>query len=527
MREAGVAAPKRENALDHVVVLMFENRSFDHLLGRLYEPGELESFEGVIGKDLSNPIPEWAEHGADAGVVPYGVAKDMNTPYPDPGEEYPHINTQLYGHIDPPSNRGVPTEQMIAPYNAPADPDQVPTMDGFVADYISAFSAEMGRQPTYDEYSQIMTGYTPEQMPVLSTLARGFATFDHWFADVPSQTFTNRSFFHAASASGLLINAPYANFPVHNTAETLFDRLDAHGLTWHVYCDPPSRYSLTGLIHAPRLRESFATNFFSTEQFFADAENGELPTYAFIEPQIIGHAHNDMHPAFSMQAPGLNFDPPSSLIAGEDLLARVYEAIRSASSPTGSSYLNTLFMVAFDEHGGTYDHVPPPAADPPDPTGPPSQMDFTFDRLGIRLPAIAISPWIPEKTVVTETYRNTSVIRTMRERWNLGTPLTGRDANAADIAPILTLDQPRAPEDWPEATPRPVPNMDAALLPLDQALSPLAQALVAGCLALARQLGQAVPTIKDPAALNGAEGLELMHETLGHLWPGIRHTTTA
>ena len=90
-------------------------------------------------------------------------------------------------------------------------------MDGFVADYISAFTAEMGRQPTYDEYSQIMTGYTPEQMPVLSTLARGFATFDHWFADVPSQTFTNRSFFHAASASGLLVNAPYANFPVHNT----------------------------------------------------------------------------------------------------------------------------------------------------------------------------------------------------------------------------------------------------------------------------------------------------------------------
>ena len=60
--------------------VMFENRSFDNLLGRLYEPGEVESFEGVIGKDLSNPIPEWAEHGAERGVVPYGVAKDMNTP---------------------------------------------------------------------------------------------------------------------------------------------------------------------------------------------------------------------------------------------------------------------------------------------------------------------------------------------------------------------------------------------------------------------------------------------------------------
>jgi phospholipase C len=82
---------------------MFENRSFDHLLGRLYEPGEVDSFEGVLGKDLSNPIPEWAEHQADRGVVDYGVAKNMNTPYPDPGEEYPHINTQLFGHIDRPA----------------------------------------------------------------------------------------------------------------------------------------------------------------------------------------------------------------------------------------------------------------------------------------------------------------------------------------------------------------------------------------------------------------------------------------
>ena len=84
-----------------------------------------------------------------------------------------------------------------------------------------------------------MAGYTPEQLPVLSALARGFATFDHWFAEVPSQTFTNRSFFHAASSSGFVVNAPYANFPKHNTAETLFERLEAKGLSWRVYCDPP------------------------------------------------------------------------------------------------------------------------------------------------------------------------------------------------------------------------------------------------------------------------------------------------
>jgi phospholipase C len=232
-----------------------------------------------------------------------------------------------------------------------------------------------------------------------------------------------------------------------------------------------------------------------------------------------------MHPAFSMQAPGLNFDPPSSLIGGEDLLARTYDAIRSSASPTGSNAFNTLLMVVFDEHGGTYDHVPPPAATPPDPDGPLGQMDFAFDRLGVRLPAIAISPWIPAQTVVNDTYRNTSVIRTMHERFDLGPPLTARDADAPDIAPVLTLDQPRAPETWPDVTPRPVPQMDEALIPPDQPLSPLAQALVGGCLALAEQLGQPVPTIQDPAALNGTQGLQLIHETLGHLWPGISHTT--
>ena len=107
----------------------------------------------------------------------------------------------------------------------------------------------------------------------------------------------------------------------------------------------------------PEMR--FATHFLSTDQFFEDAHNGELPAYAFIEPQIIGHAHNDMHPAWSMLTPGLSLDPPSLLIAGEDLLERVYNAIRSSASQIGSICFNTLLMVVFDEHDWTYDHVPP------------------------------------------------------------------------------------------------------------------------------------------------------------------------
>lgn len=125
---------------------MFENRSFDNLLGRLYAPGDVKSFDGVIGKDLKNPIPEWAEHGAERKFVPYGMSPTMNTPQPDPGEEYPHINTDLYGTLDP-KNRFMPLARMVAPYNAPSDPRQQPTMDGFVMDYISAFTAEMKRQP--------------------------------------------------------------------------------------------------------------------------------------------------------------------------------------------------------------------------------------------------------------------------------------------------------------------------------------------------------------------------------------------
>ena len=156
----------RANALDHVVVVLFENRSLDNVLGHLYGPEDGKTFEGVIGKDLSNPIPEWAEHGADRKVVPYTVATDMDSPNPDSGEEWYHTNTQLFNILDE-HNRFKIGEGVTAPWNAPPA-GATPTMDGFVTDYISTFTGEMGRQPTYEEYAHIMTGYTPEQVPVLS-----------------------------------------------------------------------------------------------------------------------------------------------------------------------------------------------------------------------------------------------------------------------------------------------------------------------------------------------------------------------
>jgi hypothetical protein len=119
-----MAGQGRDHALDHVVVVVFENRSLDNVLGRLYGPGDGKTFDGVTGKDLTNPIPEWAEHGADHKVVPYTVATDMDSPNPDTGEEYPHTNTQLYNILSE-ANRFKLGEEISAPYNAPA-PGQEP-----------------------------------------------------------------------------------------------------------------------------------------------------------------------------------------------------------------------------------------------------------------------------------------------------------------------------------------------------------------------------------------------------------------
>ncbi len=514
--------PDRSTALDHVVVLMFENRSFDNLLGRLYQPGEVASFEGVLGKDLSNPVPDWAADRSGGADISYGVAASMNTPGTDPGEEYPHVNTQLFGVIDPAANRGVLADKMAAPFNAPADARQRPSMDGFVTDFISAFSAEIGRQPRYDEYAQIMTGYAPEQLPVLSAIARGFTCFDHWFCEVPSQTFANRSFFHAGSSSGYVVNlSPPESFPLHNTAETIFERLDQQNLSWRVYCDPPSHISLTGIIHAPRLWPYFGSRFVSTDQFLQDAADGNLPTYSFIEPNLL-YGHNDMHPAFAALFPDTPIDPPSSMLGGEALLAKIYNAVRSASSPHGSNAFNTLLVVTFDEHGGTYDHVAPPAAPPPHPATAPGQMNFAFDRSGLRVPTIAVSAWIPGRAVVTSQYRATSVIATLRKRWQLGAPLTARDAIAADLAPLLSLDTPRDPADWPEVVPRPVPPFTAQVPAPEAAFVGLGRAALHACIALAERAGKSSPALTEDATISRADGIELILDLAGDAFTRLR-----
>jgi phospholipase C len=488
----------RAKAIDHLVLVLFENRSFDNLLGHLYQPGEVESFEGVLGKDLRNPIPAWAEHGAELGTVPYAIATDMDSPNPDPGEEYPHTNTQLFNVLDQ-ANRFKAATEMAPPYNAPSDARRQPTMDGFVTDYISFLTVEFGRQPLYDEYRQIMTGCTPEQVPVLSTLARNFGVLDHWFSEVPSQTLPNRSFWTAATSSGFVVNRPFTNFLRHNHAETIFNRLEQVGRTWKVYVLEPNPISFTGFIHMERLKDRFATNFVPFSEFERDAAEGTLPDFSLIEPNLLA-GHGDYHPAFGralLTGVDVSADPPSSILAGEAFLGRIYDAIRTAASPVGSNVFNTVLLVGFDEPGGTYDHVPPGPVPPPEPGAPPGQLGFAFDRSGYRVPAVIVSPWVDAGTVCTEEYRHTSLLATLREVWNLGQPFTARDAAARSFHHILRLDTPRPPDSWPDVTPLPVPSYQAQRAGAFQTLGVLGRRLCHGLYEHARN-STALPT--PPAA---------------------------
>jgi phospholipase C len=301
---------------------------------------------------------------------------------------------------------------------------------------------------------------------------------------------------------------------LRNTAETIFERLDQQGLSWRVYCDPPSHISLTGIIHAPRLWPYFSSRFVSTDQFLQDAADGNLPTYSFIETNLL-YGHNDMHPAFAALFPDTPIDPPSSLLGGEALLAKIYNAIRSASSPTGSNAFNTLFVITFDEHGGTYDHVAPPAAPPPHPATAAGQLNFGFDRSGLRVPTIAVSAWIPDRAVVTSQYRATSVIATLRERWQLGPPLTARDAIAAGLEPVLALQTPRDPADWPDVVARPVSAFTAQVPAPESALIGLGRAALHACIALAERNGRVSPAVTQDMTISRADGIELILDLAG------------
>ncbi len=147
---------------------------------------------------------------------------------------------------------------------------------------------------------------------------------------------------------------------------------------------------------------------------------------------------------------------------------------------------------------------------------------FTFKRAGVRIPTLAISAWIPERTVITAEHRATSLLATMRERWNLGVPFSAREASARSFADIFTLTSPRVQEHWPEIIPRPVPEMHESLVPLDAPLGLLGKSLLFAVLAFAQKLGKTVPDIKPEDTITGSQAVTIGHDVLGELFPAMR-----
>ena len=427
--------------IDHIVVLMLDNRSFDNMRGFLgASDAGGQKVNGVAGKPLSNPIPEYAQPANGIKVVPIGIETDMTNPNPDPGEEYFHVNTQLFGEVIPAENHYKPFDR--PPYNLPQrDSYTDAPMNGFVTDYVDNYNAERGYLPKYEEYRIIMNCHAEEALPVLSTLAKEFAVFDAWHASVPSQTFCNRSFVHSGTSHGYVLNSPVYKWLWHD-APTIFDRImdkNDPEINWKIYYDKLDIVSLAGLLHRT-LWEYRSTHFFHMEDFLRDAANGELPSYSFIEPRFFID-HNDQHPPID------DILDTSNVLAGELLINCVYNAVR-----TGKHWDRTLLIITFDEHGGCYDHVSPPAAVPPDAS--PGEQGFPFNRLGVRVPTVMVSPYIEKGTVVSETHDHTSILKTVCERWGLAS-LTERDRNAASFETVLNRETPRSQNDMPVIKARP------------------------------------------------------------------------
>lgn len=441
---------QRLDLFDHLVVLMLENRSFDSLFGYLYEraeprhfiPDKDRAFRGVAGRDnLVNNDGREPPREYRVQKAPWERLEDMYAPYPNAGEFYrPNINRQVYG-----------TDSVSG------DIDKLPTrnlMCGFVQDYIRAVeeakSWDGKVEATPEVIQQIMNCFPPAAVPVLSTLARSFAISDAWFSSVPSSTWPNRSFAHSGTSRGRVVNKPASEWALHHDQPTIFERLfeKLGKVAWRVYGEETHLASLTWLLHEPLRHHEFRDCFRRFKHFKSDCAEGTLPAYSFLEPRSLVNP-NDMHPPF-----WLHPHVASSILAGEELVQEVYNAVRH-----GRSWNRTLLVITFDEHGGLYDHVVPPCnATPPDDPPVAGDEGFRFDRFGLRVPTIFVSPYIEEGTVVRASGRvpfdHTSIIKTLCERWELE-GLTARDRAAPSFASVLTrsANQPRL--DTPDVTARP------------------------------------------------------------------------
>ena len=364
--------------IEHVVVLMMENHSYDNRLGILFRPGA-DGFR--IGRD-----------GLPAAANPY------------PNGQIQHA-FRMPTTCQLPSR---PSQEWTASHNAY---DNV-RMDGFVRTPIDPLTTEI--------VGGVAMGYwQKEDQPFYYSVYRQFPIADRYFCSVLGQTYPNRRYLLAATSIGQIDDTTPAvtDYPANGT---IFDELDAHAISWKDYFSTTPSAEL----FPPLYLKNAGTKIVPIADFFTDAAAGTLPGYSLVEPDY-GHQSEEN---------------PQNIAVGEEFAASVINAVIN-----GPAWDRTALLLTYDEHGGYYDHVPPPPAIPPDSIGPtlvPGENGFDgFARYGFRVPFALVSPWARRHFISHEVYDHTSILKLVETKWNLPA-LTYRDANAAPMLDMLDLRRP-------------------------------------------------------------------------------------
>ena len=396
-------------AIKHIVVLMMENRSFDHMLGSLQTP----SFEiNGLADTHFNPTPDGVQVPTTDNAH---CAGDLE---PGPAHDFLDVQEQVFSNPDGTLN---PT----------------PTMGGFVRSYAKQNS---------DRADMVMRCFAPGALPALHALARNYTVCSNWFSSVPGPTLPNRAFVHAATSLGRVDMSP-DYFKGLRTVYEQFDTLrmqDGRARpTYRIYYNDSTLLSAVGYLN---VHLECLTDYW---RFADDCEHGHLASYSFIEPQYKNNG-----------GPASDQHPDHDVMAGDAFIADVYKAIASLNKETWES---TLLVITYDEHGGLFDHVPPPAAPQPD-NYVSTLPAFNFDRLGVRVPAVLVSAYTPHKVDRT-VYDHTSILATARKLLVAETgyaeyALTARDRQASVFDGCLALSAPQQPISLP-AQPAPIPAQSA------------------------------------------------------------------
>jgi phospholipase C len=395
--------------LKHIVVLMMENRSFDHMLGALKTVDP--RINGVSGDEF-NPDT------MNTSIKVQPLAEYQGQLDPDPDHHFPGVNLQLY--------------------NGEGGPPAKPSMQGFIKSYFQ-------KRRDVNHSHKIMYYFPPEKIPILTGLARSYAVFNGWFSSIPGPTLCNRAFAHYGTSFGEVgMNLFYLNVPYLS----IYERMLNAGRTAKLYYfdqQSSSQEVVNLLKRQPRL-------FGLYEDFLRDCKKNRLPDYSFVEPNYSDHEDDGGGELIASDQ-----HPDHHVLAGEAFIASVYNAIRK----NPNLWKSTLLLITYDEHGGIYDHVPPPACTPDgfvasaEATG--TGAPFAFDRLGVRVPAVAVSPWIPKGAVIAgpedpvngRVFEHASIPATVMQAFQLQDEKRSPREKAASTFLDLLSDQMRPDSDCP------------------------------------------------------------------------------